>query len=91
MAAGADSIDDLGILRHGAMPTVFAGLSAPSTLGAFLRTFPRGHALQLHAVNRRLIVDLAAPIWRLPPGSEPSPGPTRPSRVDPLADQRGTG
>ncbi|MFF3129577.1 IS1380 family transposase, partial [Streptomyces sp. NPDC057908] len=32
MAAGADSIDDLHILRHGAMPALFRGARAPSTL-----------------------------------------------------------
>ncbi|MEU6018705.1 IS1380 family transposase, partial [Streptomyces sp. NPDC047515] len=39
MAAGADSIDNLDMLRHGAMPAVFAGIRAPSTLGTFLRAF----------------------------------------------------
>jgi hypothetical protein len=39
MAAGADSIDDMGLLRHGAMPVLFGGLRAPSTLGSFLRSF----------------------------------------------------
>jgi hypothetical protein len=29
MAAGADSIDDLDVLRHGAMPAVFGGVRAP--------------------------------------------------------------
>jgi hypothetical protein len=66
MVAGADSIDDLDILRHGAMPDVFAGLRAPSTLGTFLRTFTHGHALQLHAVHRRFLVNLAAHTPLLP-------------------------
>jgi hypothetical protein len=66
MAAGADSIDDLDVLRHGAMPTVFAGLRAPSTLGTFLRTFTHGHALQLHAVQRRFLTNLAAHTPLLP-------------------------
>jgi len=39
MAAGADSIDEMDLLRHGAMPQVFAVAWAPSTLGSFLRTF----------------------------------------------------
>ncbi|MFE5098227.1 IS1380 family transposase [Streptomyces sp. NPDC056638] len=60
MAAGADSIDDLHVLRHGAMPVVFAGARAPSTLGTFLRAFTHGHALQLHAVHRRFLAALAA-------------------------------
>ena len=38
MAARADSIDDMNLLRHGAMPDLFGGTRAPSTLA---RTF--GH------------------------------------------------
>jgi hypothetical protein len=37
MAAGADSIDDLDVLRHGGMGGLFASVYAPSTLGSFLR------------------------------------------------------
>ena len=33
MVAGADSIDDMALLRHGAMGKVFDRLYAPSTLG----------------------------------------------------------
>lgn len=43
MLAGADSIDDLGLLRHGGMGKLFAGVRAPSTLGTFLRSFTHGH------------------------------------------------
>src|SRR3954465_8626459 len=32
MAAGADSIDDMALLRHGGMGRVFTGARAPSTL-----------------------------------------------------------
>lgn len=39
MLAGADSIDDLDLLRHGGMPRLFSGVRAPSTLGTFLRSF----------------------------------------------------
>ncbi|MER7283332.1 hypothetical protein ABT369_53770 [Dactylosporangium sp. NPDC000244] len=39
MVAGADSIDDLDVLRHGGMPTLFGGVYAPSALGSFLRAF----------------------------------------------------
>ncbi|MEL5953551.1 hypothetical protein AADR41_01870 [Streptomyces sp. CLV115] len=60
MAAGADSIDGLHVLRHGAMPALFGGIRAPSMLGAFLRAFTHGNALQLHAVHRRFLVALAA-------------------------------
>ncbi|WP_327277817.1 IS1380 family transposase [Streptomyces sp. NBC_01224] len=66
MAAGADSIDDLHILRHGAMPALFRGARAPSTLGTFLRSFTHGHALQLHAVHRRFLGQLAAHAPLLP-------------------------
>jgi hypothetical protein len=31
MAAGADSIDDMDLLRHGAMPGLFGAIRAPST------------------------------------------------------------
>lgn len=39
MVAGADSIDDMSVLRHGAMARVFDRPYAPSTLGSFLRKF----------------------------------------------------
>lgn len=70
MAAGADSIDGLHVLRHGAMPAVFAGARAPSTLGTFLRAFTHGHALQLHAVHRRFLAALAAHTPLLPGSDE---------------------
>ncbi|MEE1807669.1 IS1380 family transposase [Streptomyces sp. BE133] len=66
MAVGADSIDDLDVLRHGAMPTLFGGIRAPSTLGTFLRAFTHGHALQLHAVHRRFLGELAVHTPLLP-------------------------
>ncbi|MET8538859.1 IS1380 family transposase, partial [Streptomyces sp. NPDC005065] len=59
MAAGADSIDDMDRLRHGAMGRLFAGVRAPSTLGSFLRSFTHGHVKQLHAVARRFLPALA--------------------------------
>ncbi|WP_198535092.1 hypothetical protein [Streptomyces natalensis] len=43
MAAGADCIDDLDVLRHGAMPTLYGGIRAPSTLGTRRRLTPRVH------------------------------------------------
>jgi hypothetical protein len=42
MAAGADSIDDMGLLRHGAMDVLFGGVRAPSTLGSHLRCYAWG-------------------------------------------------
>ena len=60
MLAGADSIDDLDVLRHGGMGTVFDGVRAPSTLGTFLRSFTHGHVQQLDAVASRVLAGLAA-------------------------------
>jgi hypothetical protein len=59
MAAGADSIDDMDLLRHGAMPDLFGGLRAPSTLGSHLRSYTWGNVRQLEAVNRLLLAELA--------------------------------
>jgi hypothetical protein len=59
MIGGADSIDDLALLRHGAMPVLFGGVRAPSTLGSFLRSFTWGNVLQLGKVNRLLPAELA--------------------------------
>jgi hypothetical protein len=59
MAAGADSIDDMDLLRHGAMPGLFDGIRAPSTLGSHLRSFTWGNVRQLEAVNRLLLGELA--------------------------------
>lgn len=39
MVAGADSIDDKNVLRHGGMGRLFDAVYAPSTLGSFLRAF----------------------------------------------------
>src|SRR3954470_15747327 len=60
MIAGADSIDDMALLRHGAMGTVFDHPYAPSTLGSFLREFAFGHVRQLDAVASRLLARLHA-------------------------------
>jgi hypothetical protein len=60
MVAGADSIDDMALLRHGGMGRVFAGAYAPSTLGSFLRSFTFGHVRQLDAVASRFLTRLAA-------------------------------
>ena len=46
MCAGADSIQDMSILRHGAMGKAFDYCYAPSTLGRFLRQFTFGHVRQ---------------------------------------------
>jgi hypothetical protein len=59
MLAGADSIDDLDLLRHGGMDKVFDDVRAPSTLGTFLRGFTFGHVRQLDAVAARALIGLA--------------------------------
>ena len=58
MVAGADSIADLDVLRHGAMGRLFTGARAPSTLGTFLRAFQFGHVRQLDAVAARFVAGL---------------------------------
>jgi hypothetical protein len=59
MMAGADSIEDMGLLRHGALPGLFGGIRAPSTLGSHLRSYTWGNVRQLEAVNRLLLGELA--------------------------------
>src|SRR3954462_15137082 len=59
MVAGADSIDDMALLRQGGMDRLFANAYAPSTLGSFLRSFTFGHVRQLDAVASRLLIRLA--------------------------------
>src|SRR3954449_12672694 len=59
MCAGADSIDDLDVLRAGGMSILFDGVYAPSTLGTLLREFSFGHARQLESVLREHLAALA--------------------------------
>ncbi|HEY5150515.1 MAG TPA: IS1380 family transposase [Mycobacterium sp.] len=59
MVAGADSIADMAVLRHGGMRRLFTGIRAPSTLGTFLRGFRFGHVRQLDAVAARFLIGLA--------------------------------
>jgi hypothetical protein len=58
MAAGADSIDDLELIRSGGMKRVFGQVYAPATLGQFLREFTHGHTSQLASVARAHLVNL---------------------------------
>ena len=58
MVAGADSIDDLALLRHGVMSRLFSRIYAPSTLGSFLRAFRFGHVRQLDAIAARFLAGL---------------------------------
>ena len=60
MVAGADSIEDMRILRHGGMSRLFDRVYAPSTLGSFLRSFKFGHVRQLDAVSSRFLAALTS-------------------------------
>jgi hypothetical protein len=66
LAAGADSIDDMDVLRHGAMEDLFGGVRAPSTLGSFLRSFTWGNVRQLEKASRAFLARLAAAAPLLP-------------------------
>ncbi|EUA02523.1 putative tnpC protein [Mycobacterium kansasii 732] len=66
MIAGADDIDGMDLLRHGALPDTFGGIRAPSTLGSFLRAFTHGHVRQLGAAHRMVLAELAARTPLLP-------------------------
>jgi hypothetical protein len=59
MATGADSIDDLDVVRSGGMTKLFGKVYAAATLGIFLREFTHGHTRQLSAVLRGHLVALA--------------------------------
>ncbi|MFN7151278.1 MAG: IS1380 family transposase [Microthrixaceae bacterium] len=70
MLAGADSIDDLDLLRHGGMSKLFSGVRAPSTLGTFLRSFTHGHVQQLDKINAGLLAGLTTRVPGLLTGSQ---------------------
>ena len=70
MLAGADSIDDMNVLRAGSTGLILGHrVMAPSTLGTFLRAFTFGHVRQL---DRVLDVALAR-AWQA--GAGPGDGP----------------
>ena len=68
--AGGDCIDDADVLRAGGTARVLGFTAkAPSTLGAFLRSFRWGHVRQLDRVSRELL----ARAWAA--GAGPGDGP----------------
>src|SRR6476646_1024308 len=73
MAACADSIDDMGLLRHGAMDVLFGGVRAPSTLGSHLRAYNWGNVSQLEKAGRKFL----AALCRRAPAHSPSSTSTR--------------
>ncbi len=66
MAAGADSINDMDVLRHGAMDALFGGVRAPSTLGSHLRSYAWGNVTQLEKAAREFLAGLARQAPLLP-------------------------
>src|ERR1700733_3978362 len=66
MAAGADSFDDMDLLRHGAMSVLFGGVRAPSTLGSHLRCYTWGNVLQMEKAGREFLARLAGQSPLLP-------------------------
>jgi len=66
MVTGADSIDDLDVIRHGGMPALFGQCYAPSTLGSFLREFTFGHVRQLGDAAQKFLINLARETPLLP-------------------------
>jgi hypothetical protein len=70
MLAGADSIDDMNVLRAGSTGLILGHrVMAPSTLGTFLRAFTFGHVRQLDQVLDRAL----ARAWEV--GAGPGDGP----------------
>jgi hypothetical protein len=70
MLAGADSIDDMNLLRAGSTQMVLGHrVMAPSTLGTFLRAFSFGHVRQLDQVLDRTL----GRVWAV--GAGPGDGP----------------
>jgi Transposase DDE domain group 1 len=66
MCAGADSIDDVDLVRSGGMKTLFDAVYAPSTIGTLLREFTFGHARQLESVLREQLSALCERVELLP-------------------------
>ena len=70
MLAGADSIDDMNVLRAGSTGLVLGHrVMAPSTLGTFLRAFTFGHVRQLD----RVLDQAVCRAWKA--GAGPGKGP----------------
>lgn len=58
ICAGADSIDDIDVVRSAGMKSLFGGVYASSTVGTLLREFTFGHARQLESVLRHHLAQL---------------------------------
>lgn len=89
MAAGADSIEDMALLRHGAMGKIFTGVYAPSTLGSFLRAFSFGHVRQADAVASRFLLNLAEATGVLGTADDDPPAPVMVDIDDTIVEVHG--
>ncbi len=69
MVAGADSIADMAVLRHGGMNRLFSDVRAPTTLGTFLRSLKFGHVRQLDAVAARFLTGLTGQVDLIDPAA----------------------
>jgi hypothetical protein len=78
MAAGADSIDAMDLLRHGAMSALFGGIRAPSTLGLHLRSYTWGNVSQLEKAGREFLAELAGWVPLMPGAGRPPQRPDQP-------------
>src|SRR5699024_10666675 len=58
MVAGADSISDMDLLRHGGMGRAFTAARAATTLGTHLRGYTFGHVRQLDGGGKVACVDI---------------------------------
>jgi hypothetical protein len=70
MAAGADCIDELDVVRSGGLRRLFGGVYAPSTLGSFLRALSWGHVRQLESAAGGFLAGLAVATPLLPGADE---------------------
>ncbi|MGO1975529.1 MULTISPECIES: IS1380 family transposase [unclassified Brachybacterium] len=70
MVAGADSISDMDLLRHGGMSRAFTQRRAPTTLGTHLRGYTFAHVRQLDAVASRLLPGLVERVPGLLAGAD---------------------
>lgn len=72
MIVGADSIDDMNLLRHGGTGKLFARRHATSTLGSVLRAVTFGHVRQLDAIASRALARLSTHEPLITPGADPN-------------------
>ena len=74
MLAGADSIEDLDLLRAGGMARLVGGVRAPSTLGTFLRSFTHGHVQQIDQIAAGVLAGLTGQVPGLLAGGRDADG-----------------